>query len=157
MHKSDYGLKGIYSLEEHYARNLQAYYDALTIGESHNYYFGRADGDITKWVVYFCKGMAEAFANVRVKTSEAAKLLGHRVDKSALLRELDQRQKQALSLFKESKFVTTKEIANLMNIHPRSGLNLCKKWLEDGFVIQHGTSNKTRKYELAVKWVSLVV
>ena len=27
-----------------------AYYETLTIGLSHNYYFGRVDADITKWV-----------------------------------------------------------------------------------------------------------
>lgn len=157
LHKAGYGLKGIYSLEEYYARNLQAYYDALTIGESHNYYFGRAESDITKWVMYFCEGMADAFANVRIKASEAVKQGKEKADQLPLLRELDQRQKQVLSLFKESKFVTTREIAVLLHIHPRSALNLCKKWVEEDFLIQRGTSNKTRKYELAEKWLELVV
>ncbi len=157
LHKSGYGLKGIYSLEEYYARNLQAYYDALTIGESHNYYFGRAEADITKWVVYFCEGMADAFAQVRLKASEAAKSgASISADQSSLLRELDQRQKQVLSLFKDSKFVTTKQIAELLQIHPRSALNICKQWVENGFLIQHGTSNKTRKYELGGKWSVLL-
>ncbi len=156
LHKSDYGLKGLYSLEEYYARNLQTYYNALTIGESHNYYFGRADCDITKWVEYFCEGMAGAFAGVRAKANESVGQGGRSADQSTLLRELDQRQRQVLSLFKESRFVTTKEIASLIKIHPRSALNLCKKWLDGGFVTQHGTSNKTRKYELADKWVVLI-
>jgi Fic family protein len=156
LHNSGYGLKGIYSLEEYYAKNLQAYYNALTIGESHNYYFGRADADITKWIVYFCEGMANAFAEVRIKASEAAKQ-GHEKDHTLLLRELDQRQKMVLSLFKESKFVTTKEMANLLDIHPRSSLNLCHKWVQDGFLVLHGTSNKNRKYELAENWLELIM
>jgi len=154
LHKSGYGLQGIYSLEEYYAQDLQAYYNALTIGESHNYYLGRADADITQWVVYFCGGMAEAFANVRVKASEAAR---QGADQSVLLRELDQRQKQVLSLFKESKFVTTKNIADLLHLHPRSALNLCKLWVDDGFVIQRGNSKKARKYELEEKWLKLIL
>ncbi len=101
--------------------------------------------------------MAEAFANVRLKASEATMQVGQITDQSAFLRELDQRQKLVLSLFKESKFVTTTEIANLINIHPRSSLNLCSKWVDEGFFTQHGTSNKTRKYELSVKWLPLVV
>lgn len=157
LHKSGYGLKGIYSLEEYYARNLQGYYDALTIGDNHNYYFGRAEADITKWIVYFCKGMANAFAQVRLKASEASKGGSTTTaDHSALLRELDQRQKQALSLFKDSKFVTTKQIAELLKIHPRSALNVCKQWVENGFLIQHGTSNKNRKYELGSSWIELL-
>ena len=47
LHKMGYGMKGIYSLEEYYAKNLQGYYKALTIGKSHNYYGGRAKADVT--------------------------------------------------------------------------------------------------------------
>lgn len=155
LHKSGYGLKGIYSLEEYYARNLQGYYNALSIGESHNYYFGRIDADITNWVIYFCEGMADSFANVRRKAGEAAKEA--RPDHSVLLRELDQRQRQVLSLFREDKYITTRQIAELLVIHPRTALNLCKKWLEEGFVIQHGSSNKSRKYELAGKWLEMLL
>jgi DNA-binding CsgD family transcriptional regulator len=98
--------------------------------------------------------MADAFANVRLKASEAAK--GDKTDHSALLRELDQRQKQVLSLFTKSKYITTREIATLLNIHPRTALNLCKKWVDNNFIIQHGDANKSRKYELADKWLELV-
>ena len=154
LHKSGYGLKGIYSLEEYYARNLQNYYKALTVGESHNYYFGRVEADITEWLLYFCEGMADAFANVRVVISKAAK--ENRSDQSALLRELDQRQKRVFSLFEKSKFITTKEIAGLLGIQQRTALNLCKKWIDAGFIHQHGEAKKSRKYELTDKWISLL-
>ncbi len=154
LHQFGYGLKGIYSLEEYYATNLQAYYNSLSIGKSHNYYFGREQADITAWIVYFCEGMANTFANVRLKASEAAK--GDKSDHRTLLRELDQRQKQVLSLFTKSKYITTREIAELLNIHPRTALNLCKKWVNSDFIIQHGDANKSRRYELADKWLILV-
>ena len=154
LHKSGYGLKGIYSLEEYYATNLQAYYNALTVGESHNYYFGREQADITNWIVYFCKGMADAFSNVRLKASEATN--SKQADHSTLLRELDQRQKQVLSLFIKSKYITTREIAELLNIHPRTALNLCKKWIDNDFILQHGKANKSRKYELSDQWLELI-
>lgn len=154
LHQSGYGLKGIYSLEEYYARDLQAYYNVLNIGESHNYYFGREEADITSWITYFCEGMADAFAKVRLKASEAAGATPF--DHSGLLRELDQRQKQVLSLFQKSKFITTREVADLLNIHQRTALNLCRKWIIGGFMIQHGTSNKMRTYELAGKWLTLL-
>lgn len=155
LHKSGYGLKGIYSLEEYYAKNLKAYYNALTVGDSHNYYFGRAEADISAWVVYFCEGVADAFAHVWVKAAEAAREM--KTDQSLLLRELDQRQKRVLSLFTKDKYITTREIADLLSIHPRTALNLCKKWVEKGFIIQHGEANKSRKYELAAKWLELIL
>lgn len=140
-------------MEEYYAQNLQAYYDALTIGESHNYYEGRAGAEITQWVNYFCAGMADAFAHVRVKATEVS---GKKRDHSRLLRELDQRQKQILPLFKNSRFVTTRDIANLLQLHSRTALNNCHQWVDDGFLIQHGDANKSRKYELADKWLVLI-
>jgi Fic family protein len=56
LHNGGYDLKGLYSLEEYYARNLGAYYEAISVGKSHNYYMGRAEADITKWVEYFVEG-----------------------------------------------------------------------------------------------------
>ena len=47
LHIGGYDLKGLYSLEEYYARNLTAYYNAISVGPSHNYYLGRAEADIT--------------------------------------------------------------------------------------------------------------
>lgn len=79
--------------------------------------------------------------------SEAARNL--KIDHSGLLRELDHRQKQILTLFSESKYVSTREITELLNIHPRTALNLCKKWIESDFIIQIGDAKKSRKYELA--------
>lgn len=73
LHKSGYGLKGIYELEEYYAKDLAGYYNALTIGPSHNYYLGREEADISAWVEYFCKGMKRSFEDVKKQAKKAAK------------------------------------------------------------------------------------
>lgn len=154
LHKSGYGLKGIYSLEEYYARNLQNYYQALSIGESHNYYFGRVEADISNWILYFCQGMADAFAKVRIKANEAEQQAY--TDQSHLLRELDQKQRQVLALFRTNKFLTTREIAELLQVNPRTALNFCHQWIDEGFVIAYGEGNKNRKYELSERWLDLL-
>jgi Fic family protein len=155
LHKCGYGLKGVYSLEEYYARNLQGYYRAISVGESHNYYFGRAEADISNWIFYFCEGMADAFAKVRLKAAEAEQ--NAQSDQSYLLRELDQKQRQIIALFRNHKYITTRDIANLLHVHPRTALNFCHKWIDDGFVIAHGEGNKNRKYELAKRWLDLLM
>src|SRR5579872_5584051 len=96
LHQGGYGLNGIYSLEKYYAANLIGYYRALAVGESHNYYFGRAEGDVTAFVDYFCRGMADAFAKVRGR-AEQAKQEGS-LDQSPKLRQLNPQQRQALGL-----------------------------------------------------------
>ena len=42
-----YGLHGFFSLEEHHAKGLEAYYRSLAVHPHHNYYEGRAEADLT--------------------------------------------------------------------------------------------------------------
>lgn len=65
LHQGGYDLKGIYCLEEYYAKELSAYYQAVSIGPSHNYYFGRAESDITSWINYLCERMIKSFEQVK--------------------------------------------------------------------------------------------
>jgi hypothetical protein len=51
--------------------NLKKYHDALTIGSSHNYYFGRTETDIASWLEYFCSGMAKSFLSVKQQAIKA--------------------------------------------------------------------------------------
>ncbi|MDR1401333.1 MAG: Fic family protein, partial [Puniceicoccales bacterium] len=55
LQKTGYGLKGIYSFEEYYAKNFLAYYRALNVSGNHNYYDGRADADVTPFLEYFAR------------------------------------------------------------------------------------------------------
>jgi Fic family protein len=147
LHLGGYGLKGLYSLEEYYARNLGAYYEALSIGPSHNYYLGRAEADITEWVQYFCGGAADSFENVRKRASEAA---GTGVeDSSPGLRKLDPRQRKALELFRHSDAITSRDIANLFTLSQRAARNLLAGWVEQGFLLVADPAKKSRKYRLA--------
>jgi Fic family protein len=146
LHIGAYGLKGLYALEEYYARDLAAYYDALTVGPSHNYYMGRAEADMTQWIAYFIEGMATSFEKVRDQAlSEAAR--GSR-DQSALLRNLDAKQRLTLSLFQQSREITAKDIAGLFGYRPRMAALLCQRWVENGFLEISNSSKKSRRYQL---------
>ena len=150
LHRCGYGLKGIYSLEEYYARNLRGYYDALSVGPSHNYHLGRAEADVSGFVQYFCTGMADAFSNVRAR----AETVGGdtRQDKGALMRELRPLQRQALGLFVQSKVVTVGELADYLGLAPRQGRDLCAKWTAEGFLAVENPSKKARSYRLSARY-----
>lgn len=150
LHLGGYDLKGLYSLEEYYARNLGAYYEAINIGESHNYYMGRAEADITKWVKYFVEGMSVSFENVLKRMSEA-KVQGS-IDQSSLIRKLDPRQRKALELFQEYEIITSRQIGELFGFKPRTSAALCASWVESGFLVIADPSNKGRKYKLSAKY-----
>jgi Fic family protein len=154
LHLGLYNLKGLYSLEEYYARILGAYYEALTVGPSHNYYLGRAESDITKWVEYFCEGMADSFEKVQTRAQEAAGA-GAR-DHSPLLRKLDSRQRKALALFRESDTITSRDIEKLFGTSQRTARNLLSGWTEAGFLSVADPAKKSRKYGLASEFRVLV-
>jgi Fic family protein len=142
-----YDLKGLYALEEYYARNLGGYYEALTIGSSANYYLGRAEADITRWIAYFIEGMADSFEKVREQTSHEAKT--GTADLSALLRNLDARQRKVLTLFEASRELTAREIGGLFGYQPRTASEVCRQWVEQGFLEVANSARKSRRYRLA--------
>lgn len=154
LHLGGYDLKGLYSLEEYYARNLGAYYEAISIGESHNYYTGRAEADITKWVEYFVEGMAVAFENI-LKRMDEAKTQGSS-DQSALIRKLDPKQRKVLELFQEFETITSRQIGELFGFKPRTSAALCANWVESGFLNMVDSSNKGRKYKLSAEYQKII-
>jgi Fic family protein len=144
LHKIGYGMKGIYSLEEYYAKNLQWYYNALAIGKSHNYYFGRAEANITPFLEYFTEEMAIAFQRVREKAFnyeekrfrdqelEAKNRKSRENDlqfQTEKLREVHPQQRQVLFLFQKNREVNLQEIANYLGINTRSANGLVKNGL----------------------------
>lgn len=155
LHRGGYGLKGVYSLEEYYAKNLIDYYQALTIGPSHNYYLGRAEADITSWVDYFCTGMAYSLEKVASKMKKE-KSFG-RKDLSDLLRTLDPKQRRVLNLLKEYEVVTSKQVGEIFGFKPRTSSQLCKKWVEKKFFEIVDPSKKNRKYRLSDRYKSLLI
>jgi len=154
LHLGTYDLKGLYALEEYYARNLNEYYRALTIGPSHNYYMGRAEADITEWIAYFIEGMATAFEKVQNQAQHEAKRGGK--DQTLLLRNLDAKQRKALVLFKDSAELTAKDIAQLFNFKPRTAALLCQRWVESGFLEATNLAKKSRRYRLAPKYEDII-
>jgi Fic family protein len=154
LHLGEFGLKGLYSLEEYYARNLAAYYHALTVGPSHNYYMGRAGADLTRWVEYFCEGMAESFETVRKRAEETAGAGAK--DASRLLRGLDPRQRKALGLFHRSDAITSHDVEKLLGLSQRMARNLLTAWVAAGFIVVSDQARKSRKYALSPEFRELV-
>lgn len=154
LQRGGYGLHGIYSLEEYYAKNLGGYYEALAVGGSHNYYLGRAEAEITKFLAYFCRGMADSFAHVRARAEEAERRGDP--DQAALLRALSTQERKALSLFARTSIVAAREVAEFFGVSTRAASALCLKWTEKGFLVIADPSKKARRYRLAKKFEGIL-
>lgn len=74
LHRGDHGLQGLFSLEEHHARDLAAYYNSLAVHPHHNYYEGRAEADLTPWLEYFLDTLAKAFTAAKNDVVQAARV-----------------------------------------------------------------------------------
>jgi Fic family protein len=155
LHQGGYDAKGLYSLEEYYARNLPAYYRAISVGSSHNYYMGRAEADITGWIEYFLEGMAIAFEHV-IKHMRHAEIKGL-ADHSTLIKNLDPRQRRVLELFQSFNTVTAQQVGDLFGFKQRTGAQLCHDWVQEGFLEVENPANKNRSYKLAEKYAPLIM
>lgn len=148
--RSGYGLDGFFSLEEHHARDLEAYYNSLAVHPHHNYYEGRAEADVTPWLAYFVASVARVFQAVQKETQElGAKNL---VAEPAAVRKLDRRARCVLSLFAGQDRITTAEIARVLGLSARMARVLVQQWVKDGWLVVVQASNRTRAYGLAKRY-----
>lgn len=155
LHLGNYDLKGIYSLDEYYAKNLSAYYNALAIGPSHNYYLGREESDITTWITYFCNGLLNSFEKTFQHANQNKNQGGK--DSAHVLRKLDARQRLVLSaLFNKQDKITSKDVDSLLGIHPSSARKLCQAWVIEGFLEVADPSKKSRTYRLSAPYEELI-
>jgi Fic family protein len=153
-----YDLKGLYFLEEYYARSLRAYSQALDTGPSHSYATGRANADITRWVDYFIEGLAIALENMLIQMPQAI-TDGQQEEKdyNTLMRQLDLKQRKVLSLFQTFEIVTAKQIGELFDMQPRTYCRLCESLVEKGFLEIVNNTNKSRAYTLAKPYDTLII
>ena len=148
MHRGGYDLGGIYSLEEHYAKNLAAYYAALALGPSHNYYFGRHEADISPWLEYFVDGILKSFQAVTTHLQRLPEAQGIRPVSQAVY--FDERKRAVLERQPSFKFLKTSDLQLLFGIGPRAARDLAQKWVQEGFLAIENPSKKARLYRVIV-------
>ena len=147
LHRGGYGLSGYFSLEEHHARDLAGYYRALVTHPHHNYYEGRAEADLTRWLAYFVQVLARVF---RLAQEEALRLAGRPLPpEPEAVRQLDHRARIVLGLFKQTDHITTKEVAQALGLSDRMTRNLMQNWVNAGFLEVAEPSRRKRAYRLS--------
>ncbi len=72
------------------------------------------------------------------------------------MRQLDPKQRKALSLFQKFNTVTASQIGELFGFKPRTSSALCKKWVEEAFLEIVDPSKKGRTYKLAMQYEMLL-
>lgn len=147
LHRGGYGLNGFFSLEEHHARDLAAYYHSLASHPHHNYYEGRETADLTPWLAYFTEILARVFRIAREESQRAARA-GAKAEPD-LLRQLDPRARVILGLFGRQAQITGREVARALALSDRMARVLLKDWVEVGWLEIAEPSRRARAYRLS--------
>jgi Fic family protein len=150
LYRGGYDLGRFYALEEFYAQDLQGYYDALVTHPNHNYYFGRAEADITPWLDYFLKGMAAVFESVAREIHTQSLVPDEKTE--GLLRKLDRRARIVLGLFSRQEEITANDVARVLGLSARQSREVLNEWLEAGWLEVSDSARKTRKYRLSAEY-----
>ena len=73
-----------------------------------------------------------------------------------MLRNLDAKQRRALTLFLNSREITAKDVAQLFEYRPRTAALLCQRWVEKGFLETTDPAKKSRRYKLGDTYERMV-
>lgn len=154
LQRGGYDLHGFFSLEEHHARDLDAYYRALVTHQHHNYYMGRAAVELTSWLEYFTGLLAHVFSLAQEEALACARE-GLPAEPEAL-RRLDQRARTVLALFARHNEITTAMVAAALGLSPRMARTLITGWVDDGWLQPVSMAKKNRVYQLTALYRQFV-
>ncbi len=154
LHRGGYGLGGSFSLEEHHARDLEAYYRALMTHPHYNYYEGRAEADLTSWLEYFVEILAGVFVALREETQEHPP--GQAGAEPTELRQLDHRARVILGLFKRQQRITARDVAGTLGLSERMARLLIEGWVRDGWLVVIDPARRSRAYGLSATYRQLI-
>lgn len=150
LQRDGYGLNGFFSMEEHHARDLEKYYASLSVHRHHNYYEGRANADLTSWVLYFVTLLAHVFEQAKKEVLQVSKTSIH--SEPEQLRMLDRRARVVLSLFADRERLTSQDIAAALGLSPRMVRVLLQKWTQERWLSIADPSNRGRAYILSANY-----
>ncbi len=150
LHRGGYGLSGFFSLEEHHARDLDAYYHSLAVHPHHNYYEGRAEADLTAWLEYFMSTLRDVFVTAREQALSLAEQ-GVQTEPEEM-RRLDHRARVVLALFNRTDRITTHQVAQALGLSDRMARVLLHDWVDAGWLEIADPTNRKRAYGLSAKY-----
>ncbi|MCR5040795.1 MAG: Fic family protein [Clostridia bacterium] len=147
LDRSDYGFRGIGSLEEYFAYDINEYYDSLQMGLPALYYEGRNDPPHPEiWIGYFLRMVLLYSDKVRELSENAnADELG------GSLSYLKGKEKELLLLLIKQypgEF-TPVELSRALGVTNKTVINRLSVLVKTGFVVPHLVNERIRTYRLS--------
>lgn len=88
--------------------------------------------------------MASTFASIRQKLTQIQK-------QEKLFRNLHPRERRLVAYLKNNGMATAKQIAEHLNLSPRTVTALCRNWVDAGILRFHDASKKDRSFCLKLQ------
>ena len=133
LRRAGLGLKGLFSLESYYDRNLKGYYANLQMGLPHNYYDGRNDADLTPWLEFSVAGLSEVFQEAAAVVETRS--LQYMSVEPEPLKSLDPQQRMVFAqLAFKYNWMTTTDLRSLLGLSDRTIRGKIKRWIDEGFI-----------------------
>lgn len=148
---NEYDLKGYFTVEENYAKDLQTYYNSLQMGLPISYYEGRNNPNLTPWIIFFLSTMADSFEDI---AQSAVRL--HEAAKGKLL-ELSKREIQLLQLALrfEGRSLSLELMAEWFVVSKRTIQEWVKDWVEIGLLEPASGTQRVTSYRLGERYKDL--
>lgn len=122
----------------------------LWLHPHHNYYEGRAEADLTPWLEYFVRTLADVFTSAKEEAIRYAQM-GMPAEPEEI-RRLDHRARTVLGLFASVEIITAADVAAALGLSVRMARLLLKGWVGDGWMVVENPSNRKRSYKLSAKY-----
>jgi Fic family protein len=161
--RSSYRMRGFLSFEEHFAREQEAYYDALQMGLPVNFYDGRHDADLSRWLEFFVGIVDQASAALRERAAELQKAVA---PSAPPWEGLSRRQQQVLTRLALPDVggsaprpdIRPGDLQEWFGVSGNTAREWLRQWKGDGFVVDRvsGRGLRIRRYQLADRWRRLI-
>lgn len=152
LKSNNYDLKGFYSMEEFYDRDIEKYYDSLQMRLNHNYYFGRDDADLTQWITYSLEIMVDVFEKVS-RTVKA--LYNEQKSGTNMMEGLDKRQRWIADYIIQNGSIKATVVSEHFKIDEKTARTWLKNWIAEGFVRKKDDERvRNVEYVLANKYLT---
>ncbi len=114
---------------------------------SENYYDGRCDVDISKFIILFCEIIHDALSNdIKLANNSDIQVISD--EKQLLMMELPEEQCKIIDRFRKKRTITSSDIEEILNVSNRQARSLCSRWMASGFLSIQDSSKRARRYAI---------
>jgi len=153
---SGYDFKGLNSMEEYYANDLDGYYRNLQMGLPVLYYDGRnKPPHLENWIEYFIRIMRFNAENIARQAEEVTISEQEKLE----LSDLDKKDKKMLRYMLEKGIdrVKTKDLAEIFDVTPRAITKWCSNWVDREILTANYVNVRITSYSLNEKYKNLTL